>query len=258
MGFLAPVVTLVFYAVDAKLRGQDALDATKAFTSLAIIGLVSGPAMNLLNTFPQFATINGSAKRIQKYMLEPSRDDRRLLIESHLSKVRDNSHASADLNGSKTSSNIHPAVVLDGVSLRPASSADLCLQGLNVQMAQGSLNVICGAVGTGKTTLARAVLGDTPPVIGTISVSSKSIGYCAQKPWLTNASIRKIICGPVAESNVDEEWYRRVIHACGLAEDIEQLGGGDTTPVGSRGTTLSGGQRQRVVCNSTVWVYSVV
>jgi ATP-binding cassette subfamily C (CFTR/MRP) protein 1 len=56
-----------------------------------------------------------------------------------------------------------------------------------------------------------------------------------------------MVCGLTDEVEIDENWYRTVIHACGLEEDIEQLNGGDLKAVGSRGATLSGGQRQRVV-----------
>lgn len=141
MEFLAPVITLVFYAVDAKLRGNDALDATKAFTSLAIINLVSRPAMNILGTFPRFATIMGSAKRVQKYLLEPCQDDQRRLINPDI-------HAGASVGSvSDDSPKVQPAIRLDGVFLRPTSSADICLQDLDISMSPGTLNIICGPVG---------------------------------------------------------------------------------------------------------------
>lgn len=235
-------MTLIFYAVDAHLRGKDYLDPTKTFTSIAIITLVTTPANSLFAAFPQFSSIYGCAIRIQKYLLEPSRDDKRILLLQ-----TSNSESSENGNASK---NDEPfAVVLEDVALRPAATADICLNSLSFQLKKGSLNVICGAVGTGKTTLARAILGDVAPDSGTISVSTKRIGYCAQKPWLINASIKTIVCGP-GQTEIDEEWYRTVIHACGLEEDIEQLSGGDSETVGSRGATLSGGQRQRVVCKT--------
>lgn len=243
-------MSLIFYAVDARLRGKDSLDPTTAFTSIAIITLVTTPANMLLAVFPQFGSVYGCATRIQKYLLEPSRDDKRILVEPYSGVSGPSGNGHADENGvnGKTTIDESLAVIIEDVVLRPAAAADICLDGLSVQLKKGSLNVICGAVGTGKTTLARAILGDVTPDFGSISVSTKRIGYCAQKPWLINASIKTMVCGPAGETGIDEEWYKTVIRTCGLEEDIEQLSGGDLEAVGSRGATLSGGQRQRVVC----------
>jgi len=226
------------------------LDPTTTFTSIAIITLVTQPANMLLALFPQFATVYGCATRIQKYLLEPSRDDKRVVLEPHSSVSGSDGNEHVGENGvkGKLTTDKSLAVIIEDVVLRPAAAADICLDGLSVQLKKGSLNVICGAVGTGKTTLARAILGDVTLDSGSISVSTKRIGYCAQKPWLINANIKTIVCGPASEIEIDEEWYETVIRGCGLEEDIEQLSGGDSGPIGSRGATLSGGQRQRVVC----------
>jgi ATP-binding cassette, subfamily C (CFTR/MRP), member 1 len=241
------------------LRGKDSLDPTKAFTSIAIITLVTTPANALLALFPQFANVYGCATRIQKYLLEPSRDDKRILLEQYLTISSSNENGEADENGmnSKPTIDNSLAVIIEDVVLRPATEADICLDGLSTQLKKGSLNVICGAVGTGKTNLARAILGDVAPDQGSIAVSTKRIGYCAQKPWLMNSSIKTMVCGPLGETEVDEEWYKTVICACGLQEDIEQLSGGDLEAVGSRGATLSGGQRQRVVCEHGYIFHSI-
>ncbi|KAK6200636.1 hypothetical protein LQW54_009679 [Pestalotiopsis sp. IQ-011] len=170
------------------------------------------------------------------------------LVEPRNGETTDNGAGSQD---SSKKTNI--AISFDNVSLKPAASAKTCLEDINIKIPQGSLNVVCGAVGTGKTTLARAMLGDVPPEKGTITVSTKRIGYCAQKPWLINASIKKIICGPIPDSDIDEGWYNTVVHACGLVEDIEHFNKGDKATVGSRGVTLSGGQRQRVAIARAVY-----
>lgn len=239
---------MVLYAVDAKLRGQTALDPAKAFTAVSIISLVTIPANALLATFPQFGSILGTIRRIQKYLLEPYREDKRQMIVPSPERTTQIG-GSHDQNQRPDTSAEHSstAVSLDDVTLRPATTAKICLEDVTIRMTKGSLNAICGAVGTGKTTLARAILGDVPPEKGTIAVSTKRIGYCGQKPWLINASIRSIICGPSHESTIDEEWYNTVIQACGLAEDLQQFSNRDSFTVGSRGATLSGGQRQRVV-----------
>lgn len=237
IGILAPVVTLILYAADAHFRGES-LDPTVAFTALATVTLVTTPAKTILSLFQQFATLQGCAARIQKYLLEPPRDDQRVLIEPQ-------PHTPGSVRYGDGSS---PAIIIKDAVLRPAESAGICLDKISAELHIGSLNILYGAVGTGKTTLARAVLGDIAPDSGSILVSTKRIGYCAQKPWLVNASIKDMICGFQDETTIDEEWYKTVIHACGLGEDIEKMPSRDLGIVGSRGVTLSGGQRQRVVC----------
>ena len=48
------------------------------------------------------------------------------------------------------------------------------------------------------------------------------------------------------------ELYNRVVHACDLERDFEQLENGDQTVVGSKGLALSGGQKQRVVSRTDI------
>lgn len=234
--------------MDAHFRGKDSLDPAKIFTSIAIITLVTTPANMILSLFPQFASVYGCAARIQSYLLEPSRDDRRFILEPASSLLVQSSDSQNGSNGNaKPTLDKTMAIIIDDVVLRPATTADICLDGVGAQLKKGSLNIICGAVGTGKTTLARAILGDITPDSGSVCVSTKRIGYCAQKPWLINASIKMNICSSVEATDIDDEWYQTVVNACGLREDIEQFTGGDSESVGSQGATLSGGQRQRLV-----------
>jgi len=48
----------------------------------------------------------------------------------------------------------------------------------------------------------------------------------------------------------DQETFDRVIHACGLRQDLDKLPKGEHSMLGERGVSLSGGQRQRLVSSS--------
>lgn len=111
-------------------------------------------------------------------------------------------------------------------------------------MKRGELVCIVGAVGSGKTSLLHALMGEMirdgrDPV----HIHSNSLSYCSQKPWIVSGSIQdNILFG----SDFDEDWYNVVIAACCLDEDIATLPHGDATMIGERGINLSGGQKARL------------
>ena len=114
------------------------------------------------------------------------------------------------------------------------------------QSSHGSLTIVVGPVGSGKSTFLKALIGETYTLNGKLSLWATRIAFCDQTSWLTNSTIRRNIVG---ESGVyDEWWYNTVVHACDLETDFAQHSHGDQTMVGSRGVKLSGGQKQRIVC----------
>uniref|UniRef100_A0A8C2GI79 ATP-binding cassette sub-family C member 5 n=1 Tax=Cyprinus carpio TaxID=7962 RepID=A0A8C2GI79_CYPCA len=101
---------------------------------------------------------------------------------------------------------------------------DLCIR-------KGALLGVCGGVGSGKSSLLSALLGqmyrsDSPP-----------------PAWILNDSLRENI---LFGKKYIEEKYNAVLEACCLFPDIIELPYGDMTEIGERGANLSGGQRQRV------------
>jgi ATP-binding cassette subfamily C (CFTR/MRP) protein 1 len=107
---------------------------------------------------------------------------------------------------------------------------------------KGELSCIVGRVGSGKSSLLSALLGDLYRVSGSVAVNGH-VAYVAQKAWILNASVRdNIIFG----HRYDPAFYRRTVEACALVDDFAALPDGDETVVGERGISLSGGQRARV------------
>jgi ABC-type bacteriocin/lantibiotic exporter with double-glycine peptidase domain len=115
---------------------------------------------------------------------------------------------------------------------------------LNFAAIRGSVTMISGPVGCGKSVLLKNVLGELQPKSGRIRVSTSYIGYCSQTPWLQNATLRKNIIGA---SGFEEVWYHTILDICNLNQDISQLSDGDETLLGSRGVTVCGGQKHRIV-----------
>ncbi|KAJ2892661.1 hypothetical protein GGI21_005561, partial [Coemansia aciculifera] len=116
------------------------------------------------------------------------------------------------------------------------------LETINLEIPHGSLVAIVGAVGSGKSSLVNALVGEMKRVSGTVSFGG-SLSYAPQVPWVTNSSIRDNITFGLP---LDREKYINIIEACALDVDLAALPAGDLTEIGERGVTLSGGQKQRV------------
>ncbi|KAI1347264.1 putative ABC transporter [Xylaria sp. FL0043] len=234
LGIFSPAITLVLFALLSAARGHN-LNAETAFSTITLLGLITHPANMVMTIVPRAVGAFTGLKRIQAFLLQPSlHDSRGTIASSTLNK------ASGDLTSGRLAE-AHPAIRIRQLNI---GNRQPILKDVNIEMAAGSFTVISGSTGSGKSTLMRTILGEVVPVHGLISLSTRRIAYCSQRPWLPNGTIREAICG--ATKDVDEAWYHEVTNSCCLRHDIDSFPRGDRTEIGSRGLNLSGGQRQRV------------
>lgn len=235
---LAPAFTFGIYAIQAAVCGSHSLDTVKAFTSLALISLISHPASRLLSAIPNTAASIGCFDRIQEFLLTESHHDSRL---------------SMTLETSTTILDDDDSVIrVEKATVKPALHTDFCLGNMTFSIPRGSFTVIVGPVGAGKTTMLKALLGEISCDSGTITVRCERTAYCSQDPWLPNGTIKEAICGYKNEA-VDESWYQSVVSACELTYDISKLISGDQTVIGNRGVALSGGQKHRIAIARAIY-----
>lgn len=100
-----------------------------------------------------------------------------------------------------------------------------------------------GGIGSGKSSLLSALLGEMYKLNeGKINVNG-SIAYVSQQAWIQNSTVRdNILFG----RDYNELYYNRVISACSLLADFDIMPLRDKTEIGERGINLSGGQKQRI------------
>ncbi|KAA6388868.1 MAG: ABC transporter ATP-binding protein, partial [Streblomastix strix] len=116
------------------------------------------------------------------------------------------------------------------------------LDDISFRLAKGSLTMVIGAVGSGKSSIGAALIGDIEKQSGTIHVDG-TIAYCPQAAWINNNTVR----GNITFGNeYQEQKYNEVVHVCALEPDFQTLAAGDMTAIGEKGVNLSGGQKARI------------
>ncbi|KAF6523054.1 hypothetical protein HZS61_014582 [Fusarium oxysporum f. sp. conglutinans] len=218
---LTPVVVIMSAIYWTKADGG--LSVAEAFTSLSLISLVTQPLVMILVSLMQIAGVVGGCGRIQAFLLS---DEQVVAKET------------VDVD----------AVTMQNANFQ-APDGNSLLTDINLRISPGTLNMLAGRVGCGKSSLLRAIIGELIPAEGTVKTED-SLAYCDQVPWLRNTTIRENIVGL---SPMDDKWLSTVLHACALEEDLHQLPQGQETTVGSGGVALSGGQKQRVALSRAVY-----
>ncbi|KAF9956927.1 hypothetical protein BGZ72_002340 [Mortierella alpina] len=123
------------------------------------------------------------------------------------------------------------------------------LNKINLQVPRGSLVAVVGPVGSGKSSLLQAMIGNMTHTSGQL-IRGSNISYAPQTPWIQNATIRDNI---LFDTPLDEERYWRVVKACCLEKDLTMFPFGDLTELGERGVNLSGGQKARLSLARSVY-----
>uniref|UniRef100_A0A8D0HD12 ATP-binding cassette sub-family C member 12 n=1 Tax=Sphenodon punctatus TaxID=8508 RepID=A0A8D0HD12_SPHPU len=121
-----------------------------------------------------------------------------------------------------------------------SNGAALC--NLSFTVKKGKVLGICGNVGSGKSSIISALLGQMHLHEGRVGVDG-TLAYVSQQAWIFHGNVKENI---LFGEPYDEERYNYAVHVCSLKSDLEILPYGDMTEVGERGLNLSGGQKQRI------------
>ena len=129
------------------------------------------------------------------------------------------------------------------------------LKGVNFRVPAGSTVGIVGPSASGKSTLARALVGVWAPLAGAVRLDGAEVhgwdkaelgphvGYLPQDVELFDGTVAENIArfGALDSGRIVEAARRAGVH-----ELVLQLPQGYETPIGEGGLVLSGGQRQRI------------
>ncbi|CAL9180811.1 unnamed protein product [Musa hybrid cultivar] len=216
------IVSSVVFAGTAAM-GSAPLNASTIFTVLATLRVMSEPVRMLPEVLSIMIQVKVSLDRINTFLHEDEikEDD---VKRSHLQ----NSNLSVQLR--------------NGVFCWEAGESIPTLKNLNLTINKGEKVAVCGPVGSGKSSLLYAILGEIPKLSGSVEVFG-SIAYVSQTSWTQSGTLRdNILYG----KPMDEALYEKAIKSCALDKDIDNFDHGDLTEIGQRGLNMSGGQKQRI------------
>ncbi|CAL2028389.1 unnamed protein product [Caenorhabditis brenneri] len=116
------------------------------------------------------------------------------------------------------------------------------LHDIQLTIPRGQLIAVIGKIGSGKSSLLQAILGEVKTLSGSVEING-SISYVPQQAWIQNMALKdNILFG----KPYNQKKYLEILKNCALVEDLKSLPDGDQTMIGAKGTNLSGGQKQRV------------
>ncbi|XP_076439591.1 multidrug resistance-associated protein 1-like [Babylonia areolata] len=214
------MVSLTTFAVYTMSDSDNVLDAEKAFVSLSLFNIMRFPMSMLPNVITNIVQASVSLKRLQKFL--------------------DNDELDADAVQQSSTDNLAVRIT-DGTFTWDREAPD-AIKNLNLEVLEGSLVAVVGAVGAGKSSLLAALLGEMDKKSGSVSVKG-SVAYVAQQAWIQNDTLQNNM---LFNSDFNQEKYDKVIYSCALQPDLDMLPAGDQTEIGEKGINLSGGQKQRV------------
>ncbi|OMJ19580.1 Metal resistance protein YCF1 [Smittium culicis] len=272
VAFLVSFLTFAIYsALDNKSRGP--LNAQLVFVSLSLFNLLKFPLFILPMIASFVIEANVSCKRVIKLLVSEdlqsdavdkqpfSREEGNLKIKAGAIENRDlmvsvtngtftwgfNANNSNDSKNDKKKLSKKEKKEMKEKKSQPSDENVYdedtpSIKNINFNAYYGELIGIVGIVGSGKSSLVSALLGDMKKLSGDVMLRGR-VAYVPQQPWIINSTLRENI---LFGQKYDKEFYERVIKNCELEKDIAMLEGGDMAEIGEKGINLSGGQKARL------------
>ncbi|KAH7620070.1 putative ABC transporter C family member 10 [Nannochloris sp. 'desiccata'] len=276
------------------------LTAAVAFPALSLFNLLRFPVMMFPTQLMNIVNAKVALDRIQKFIEAEEMMQPPLLPAAKICSQINNGGTAGGTTTTATTTSTNTLSTTTGrkedfssvaVAIRGSPSFAWTptypplLHDINFEIQAGQLVIVVGSVGSGKSSLLAALLGEMCMVKnnnrivgggggggighggttrGSVMVAG-TVAYTQQDPWIQNASLKNnILMGmdTLHSSSTATSFsqstssstspaqstsrYHKVLEACALLPDIDMLPAGDATEIGEKGVNLSGGQRHRV------------
>ena len=197
-----------------------------------LMGRSLAPAEALIGAWKQFVGARDAQQRLNE-----------MLEENPLAQVR------------LTLPAVKGSLQLEQVLAAPPGAQTPTLKGISLNATPGEIMVIVGPSASGKSTLARVMVGIWPVRSGAVRIDGAEmsqwnrhelgpcIGYLPQDVELFDGTVAENIARFTA---ADSSEVITAARKAGLHEAILKLPKGYDSPIGEAGSSLSGGQKQRI------------
>ncbi len=205
-----------------------------------IVGRLSAPFANLINSVNMFQDVSMSYDRIEEVM-------------------------NADLADGR----VLPAPQFDSVEFRdvrfryPGAGTPFVLHGIDLTIPRGRTTAIVGPSGCGKSTVLKILLGFFNPTSGEVLVEGVRLDSICEESWLSKMAVvmqnGNLFSGDIltnialSDAEPDLGRARRAAEIACIDEFIDSLPMGFSTPVGKIGMEISGGQKQRLLIARAIY-----
>ncbi|XP_066908740.1 multidrug resistance-associated protein 1 isoform X2 [Halyomorpha halys] len=214
------MVSILSFATYVLIDERNILDSSKVFVSISLFNIMQNSLYMIPLVLSTAIQAVVSIKRINQFLNSENLD---LNIVTHDTEDEE-------------------PLVMEKCTFSWGGDEVSTLRNFDLKIKPGSLVAVVGAVGSGKSSLISAFLGEMYKVSGRVNTRG-SIAYVPQLAWIQNCTLQdNILFG----KTFDRKKYHRVINVCALKTDFEMLPGGDQTEIGEKGINLSGGQKQRI------------
>ena len=230
LGFMGGYAAAFIWGVVGIRDGVVTYGMMTAF--LQLVGQVQRPVAELARQVPAFIHATASIERLMDLQALEQEPDA----------------APVTLSGA-------PGIRLSDVSFHYPERPEAVLDAFNYDFTPGTMTVIMGPTGSGKSTLSRLVLGLLKPAAGSIEVYGPegafpagpavrgNFLYVPQGNSLLSGTIRENLL--LARAGASEEQLRTALHTA-VADFVWDLPEGLDTLCGEAGSGLSEGQCQRI------------
>lgn len=187
------LVAFSSFAVAAAV-GTSSLTSAVIFPAISLFVLLQFPLAMFSQVTSNIIEAIVSVKRLKNFLdAEELQEDARQLLLSP--------------PGGSKKGDLAASIVDAEFTWSDAEDRQATLYGINLEVKMGELHGVLGRVGSGKSSLLSAIIGEMRKHNGKVIVTD-SIAYVPQNPWIQSATIKDNI---LFSHEYDEEFYNMVL-----------------------------------------------